>query len=79
MTIHLLETANALDYNALDYYKYFESFLKENPSREISRYDFCGGFSNAYNDIMNIVGGFRCTDIFPFNPLRLFRSIWAIF
>ncbi|XP_078317864.1 uncharacterized protein LOC144620577 [Crassostrea virginica] len=56
------------------YYKHCESFLKQNPSRQISRYDFCGIFSNAYNEKMNMVnifGGFRATGIFPFNPLAI--------
>ncbi|XP_061166749.1 uncharacterized protein LOC133175653 [Saccostrea echinata] len=56
------------------YYKHCESFLKSNPGRQISRYDFCGIFSHAYNEKMNMVnifGGFRATGIFPFNPLAI--------
>ncbi|XP_062618334.1 uncharacterized protein LOC134279942 [Saccostrea cucullata] len=56
------------------YYKQCELFLKSNPGRQISRYDFCGIFSHAYNEKMNMVnifGGFRATGIFPFNPLAI--------
>lgn len=56
------------------YYKHCESFLKQNPGRQISRYDFCGIFSHAYSEKMNMVnifGGFRGTGIFPFNPLAI--------
>ncbi|XP_061164987.1 uncharacterized protein LOC133173937 [Saccostrea echinata] len=48
------------------YYKHCESFLKSNPGRQISRYDFCGIFSHAYTsnekiNMVNIFGGFRAT------------------
>lgn len=58
----------------LVYNKHCELFYKANPGRQISRFEFCGIFSNAYNEEMNMVNifrGFRTTDIYPFNPLAI--------
>ncbi|XP_071177039.1 uncharacterized protein [Mytilus edulis] len=48
-----------------------EAFLRQNPGRIVTRYDFCGLFKQAFNEKMNLVNifsGFRATGIFPFKP-----------
>ncbi|VDI17976.1 Hypothetical predicted protein [Mytilus galloprovincialis] len=53
------------------YNLFCEAFLRQNPGRIVTRYDFCGLFKQAFNEKMNLVNifsGFRATGIFPFKP-----------
>ncbi|XP_065930408.1 uncharacterized protein [Magallana gigas] len=55
-----------------EYNKACMQFLKENPGRIVTRYDFCGLFTTAYYKVctmLNAASAFRATGIFfPFNP-----------
>lgn len=54
-----------------EYNKACMQFLKENPGRIVTRYDFCGLFTIAYHKVctmLNAASAFRATGIFPFNP-----------
>ena len=45
--------------------------MKQNPGRQITRYDFCSIFNDVFSgkmNIPNIAGGFKATGIYPFNP-----------
>ncbi|XP_022112053.1 jerky protein homolog-like isoform X2 [Acanthaster planci] len=51
-----------------------ERFMRENPQRLITRYDFCGIFRDVFHSALsmaNIVSGFKSTGIYPFNPLAI--------
>lgn len=46
-------------------------FLKENPGRIVTRYDFCGLFPTAYHKVytmLHAASAFRAKGIYPFNP-----------
>ena len=48
-----------------------QKFMRENPGRVITRYDFCQIFKEVYNrelTMENIINGFRATGVYPFNP-----------
>ena len=48
-----------------------ERFMRENPQRLITRYDFCGLFKDVFHNVLtmvNIISGFKSTGIYPFNP-----------
>ena len=53
------------------YDKACDVFMKQNPGRQITRYDFCSIFNDVFSgkmNIPNIAGGFKATGIYPFNP-----------
>ncbi|CAC5381729.1 unnamed protein product [Mytilus coruscus] len=52
------------------YNKQCQKFMGDHPSRQVTRYDFCGLFNTAFQsslNMVNIFSGFRSTGIYPFN------------
>ena len=52
-------------------------FIFSNPGRAISKFQFSKLFSEAWSKGMstnNIISGFRCTGIYPFNPSIILRN-----
>ncbi|XP_022111738.1 chromatin assembly factor 1 subunit A-like [Acanthaster planci] len=48
-----------------------DKFMRDNPNRIITRYDFSGLFTDVYHKVFtmaNIISGFKSTGIYPYNP-----------
>ena len=53
-------------------------YMTANPGKVVTRFEFCQLFSHAWFRGMtmeNIISGFRCTGIYPFNPDALLRLV----
>lgn len=53
------------------YNKRCETFMRDNPLKVITRYNFCEIFRDVFQSVLtmgNVISGFKSTGIYPFNP-----------
>ncbi|XP_053376521.1 uncharacterized protein LOC128547554 [Mercenaria mercenaria] len=64
----------------VEYNKACMQFLKENPGKIVTRYDFCGLFKKAYYKVCtmnNAASAFRATGIHPLNPSVIHPDVYG--
>ena len=52
-----------------------KDFMSRNPGRVVTRYEFSRLFGKVWEKsktITNVIAGFRCTGIYPFNPFHIY-------
>ncbi|CAC5398203.1 unnamed protein product [Mytilus coruscus] len=71
-TTHWLQPPNRSIFEPMktSYSKQCQKFMRDNPSRQVTKYDFCRLFNTSFQSSVNMVNifrGFRSTEIYPFN------------